>query len=80
MSALSDAIARSFATGEPERQALSPLRALGRRQLSGFEVLAQSVATTAPAVSMVVLPVTMFTHQMLLSGLITIVVATVVVS
>ncbi|QHE68201.1 APC family permease [Rhodococcus sp. WAY2] len=80
MSALSDAIARSFATGEPERQAVSPLRALGRRQLSGFEVLAQSVATTAPAVSMVVLPVTMFTHQMLLSGLITIVVATVVVS
>lgn len=80
MSALSDAIARSFATGEPERQAVSPLRALGRRQLSGFEVLAQSVATTAPAVSMVVLPVTMFTHQMLLSGVVTIVVATVVIT
>ena len=65
VSALTDAIARSFTTGEPERPALSSMRALGRRQLSGVEVLAQSVATTAPAVSMVILPLTMLTHDRL---------------
>jgi amino acid transporter len=54
--------------------------ALGRRRLSGIEVLAQSVATTAPTASMVLLPVTMLTNQTLLAGLITIVVATVVIS
>lgn len=58
MSALSDAITRSFSAGELERPAVSPLRDLGRRRLSGIEVLAQSVATTAPAASMVVLPMT----------------------
>ena len=72
MSALTEAIARSFTTREKQPPARSPLRALGRRQLSGAEVLAQSVATTAPAVSMVVLPVTMLTHGRLLSGMITI--------
>lgn len=80
MSALTDAIARSFATRGKEPSALSPLRALGRRQLSGVEVLAQSVATTAPAVSMVVLPITMLTHGRMLSGMITLFVATVVVT
>ncbi|PTR25671.1 amino acid/polyamine/organocation transporter (APC superfamily) [Rhodococcus sp. OK519] len=80
MSALTDAIARSFATREPERPALSPMRALGRRRLSGIEVLAQSVATTAPAVSMVVLPVTMLTHDRLLGGMVTILVATIAVT
>ncbi|MFD4183100.1 APC family permease, partial [Rhodococcus sp. NPDC058514] len=80
MTALADAIARSFSAGEPERPAVSPLRALGRRQLSGAEVLAQAVATTAPAASMVLLPVTMLTHDTLLAGLVTIVVATVAIS
>ncbi|TJZ73448.1 APC family permease [Rhodococcus oryzae] len=80
MTALADAIARSFSAVEPERPAVSPLRALGRRRLSGTEVLAQAIATTAPAASMVLLPVTMLTHETLLAGLITIVVATVAVS
>ncbi|APE36299.1 amino acid transporter [Nocardia mangyaensis] len=80
MTALADALARSFAAGEPERPALSPLRALGRKQLSGAAVLGQSVATTAPAASMVLVPVTMLTHETLLPGLITIVVATLVVT
>ncbi len=84
-SALADAIARSFAQQEqaheaPDRPAVSPLRALGRRQLSGWEVLAQSVATTAPAASMVVLPATMLTQQALSSGLIAVVAATVFVT
>lgn len=79
-SALADAIARSFASREPRHAAVSPLHALGRRQLSGWEVLAQSVATTAPAASMVLLPLTMLTHQALASGLIAIVVATVFVT
>ncbi|NMM88389.1 amino acid transporter [Rhodococcus sp. SRB_17] len=80
MSALTEAIAKSFATRAKQPPARSPLRALGRRQLSGAEVLAQSVATTAPAVSMVVLPVTMLTHGHLLGGMITIIVATVLVT
>nr|WP_296765968.1 APC family permease [Rhodococcus sp. (in: high G+C Gram-positive bacteria)] len=80
MSALEHAIAASFAAQEPARPALSPLRALGRRQLSGIEILAQSIATTAPAASMVILPITMLTHETMLGGLLTILVATVVVS
>ncbi|MFC4605708.1 APC family permease [Rhodococcus kronopolitis] len=80
MTALAEAIARSFAAGEPDRPALSPLRALGRRQLTGYEVLAQSVATTAPAASMVLLPVTMLTHETLLAGLVTIIAATVFIT
>ncbi|NGO74554.1 APC family permease [Streptomyces sp. YC504] len=56
--ALHEAIARSFSVHEPPR-ALSPLRALGRRQLSGVEVMAQSIATTAPAASMIGLPLAM---------------------
>lgn len=79
-SALADAIARSFTEDEPDRPAVSPLRALGRRQLSGIEVLAQSVATTAPAVSMVMLPVAMLTHGAYLSGMLTIVAATALVT
>ncbi|TQF65632.1 APC family permease [Rhodococcus spelaei] len=79
-SALADAITRSFEQNEPDRPAMSPLRALGRRQLSGFEVLAQSVATTAPAASMVLLPVTLLAHGMPLAGLVTIVAATVFVT
>ncbi|HWN31437.1 MAG TPA: APC family permease [Pseudonocardia sp.] len=56
MSALAEAIARSFAVPEPARPAVSPLRALGRRRLGGLEVLAQSVGTTGCAASMVLLP------------------------
>ncbi|MGW0172397.1 APC family permease [Rhodococcus sp. NPDC003322] len=78
--ALADAIARSFAQDESDRPAVSPLRALGRRQLSGAEVLAQSVATTAPAASMVLLPVTLLTHGTPLAGLAIIVAATVFVT
>jgi hypothetical protein len=80
MSALEQAIAASFAAREPERPALSPLRALGRRQLSGIEVFAQSVATTAPAASMVILPITMLTNETMLGGLLTVFAATIVVS
>ncbi|WP_089252873.1 APC family permease [Rhodococcoides kyotonense] len=80
MSALEHAITASFAAHEPQRPALSPLRALGRRQLSGIEVFAQSVATTAPAASMVILPVTMLTHETMLGGLLTVFAATVAVS
>ncbi len=80
MSALEQAITASFAAREPERPALSPLRALGRRQLSGIEVFAQSVATTAPAASMVILPITMLTNETMLGGLLTIAAATIVVS
>lgn len=80
MSALTEAVARSFLTREKQPPARSPLRALGRRQLSGAEVLAQSVATTAPAVSMVILPITLLTHGMLLSGIVTIILATIFVT
>lgn len=80
MSALEHAITASFAAQEPQRPALSPLRALGRRQLSGIEVFAQSVATTAPAASMVILPITMLTHETMLGGLLTVFAMTVVVS
>ncbi|OZC56470.1 amino acid transporter [Rhodococcus sp. 06-470-2] len=80
MSALEHAIARSFSAGEPAQPALSPLRALGRRQLSGVEVLAQSIATTAPAASMVVLPIAMLTNDTMLGGVLTIAAATIVVS
>lgn len=80
MSALADAVARSFSAAEPEQPAVSPLRALGRRRLSGAELLGQSVATTAPAASMVLLPVAMLRSETLLAGLITIVVATVAIS
>lgn len=80
MSALEHAITASFAAREPDRPALSPLRALGRRQMSGIEVLAQAIATTAPAASMVILPITMLTNETMLSGLLTVVAATVIVS
>src|SRR5918997_7053586 len=79
MSALADAIARSFSAAEPARPAVSPLRALGRRRLSGAEVLAQSVATTAPAASMVVLPVAMLQTGDLFTGLLTVAGATVLI-
>jgi amino acid transporter len=79
MSALADAIARSFSAAEPDRPAVSPLRALGRRRLSGIEVLAQSVPTTAPAASMVVLPVAMLQAGDLFTGLLTVVGATVLI-
>jgi amino acid transporter len=79
MSALADAIARSFSAAEPDRPAVSPLRALGRRRLSGIEVLAQSVATTAPAASMVVLPVAMLQTGDLFTGLLTVAGATVLI-
>jgi amino acid transporter len=78
-SALDAAIARSFAAEDTTR-AYSPLRALGRRRLSGFEVLAQSVATTAPAASMVLLPVTILRHGSLAGGIVTIAAATLVMS
>jgi amino acid transporter len=58
---------------------VSPLRALGRRRLSGIEVLAQSVATTAPAASMVVLPVAMLQTGDLFTGLLTVAGATVLI-
>ncbi|MGV9736943.1 APC family permease [Rhodococcus aetherivorans] len=77
MSALSDAITQSFTAREPERPALSPLRALGRRRLSGIEVLAQSVATTAPAASMVVLTTAIVAGQSMLAGLLTVAATTV---
>lgn len=80
MSALSDAIARSFTANEPSQPAVSPLRALGRRRLSGVDLLAQAVATTAPAASMVVLPMTMLRNVSPLAGVLTIAGATIVIS
>ncbi|MFE9628953.1 APC family permease [Streptomyces sp. NPDC006527] len=76
-SALDTAIARSFSVREPALAA-SPLRALGRRQLSGAEVLAQSVATTAPAAGMIGLPVAMLQRSSPADGFVAIVVATAV--
>ncbi len=54
MSALREAIERSFRAAEHDRPVLSPHRPLGRRQLTGWSVLAQAVSTTAPAASMVI--------------------------
>ncbi|WP_443209419.1 APC family permease [Rhodococcus rhodochrous] len=79
-SALADAIARSFAGSAPGEPAVSPLRALGRRQLSGVEVLAQSVATTAPAATMVLLPTTLLAYGSPFSGLVIIFAATIFVT
>ncbi|TQM38110.1 APC family permease [Pseudonocardia cypriaca] len=79
MSALAHAIARSFSVAEPDRPAVSPLRALGRRRLSGIEVLAQSAATTAPAASMVALPVAMLQTGDLFTGLLTVAAAAVLI-
>lgn len=76
MSALLNAVARSFSVSEQSGPALSPLRALGRRQLSGYEVFAQSLATTAPAASMVVLPTLLIEHSNPLGGVLIIVLAT----
>jgi amino acid transporter len=55
MSALRDAIDRSFSAGEHPDPVVSPHRPLGRRQLSGLGLLGQAVSTTAPVASMVVL-------------------------
>ncbi|GAA3714367.1 hypothetical protein GCM10022204_36830 [Microlunatus aurantiacus] len=55
MSALRDAIDRSFSAGEHPDRVVSPHRPLGRRQLSGLGLLGQAVSTTAPVASMVVL-------------------------
>lgn len=54
VSALGEAIERSFHTAEHDQPVLSPHRPLGRRQLTGWSVLAQAVSTTAPAASMVI--------------------------
>jgi amino acid transporter len=54
VSALREAIERSFHAAEHDQPVVSPHRPLGRRQLTGWSVLAQSVSTTAPAASMVI--------------------------
>lgn len=54
VSALGEAIERSFRAAEHDQPVLSPHRPLGRRQLTGWSVLAQAVSTTAPAASMVI--------------------------
>ena len=68
MSALSEAIRRSFEISGTPGDA-SPMRVLGRRQLSGYEVLAQSIATTAPAVSMAVVPTMLLSQHRPATGL-----------
>lgn len=68
MSALSEAIRRSFEISGTPGDA-SPMRVLGRRQLSGYEVLAQGIATTAPAVSMVIVPVMLLSQHRPAAGL-----------
>lgn len=55
MSALRDAIDRSFSADEHPDRVVSPHRPLGRRQLGGPGLLGQAVSTTAPVASMVVL-------------------------
>ncbi|MBF6212129.1 APC family permease [Nocardia puris] len=74
MSALTTAIVRSFEPAQHTGGDDSPMRVLGRRQLSGYEVFAQSVATTAPAASMVVVPTMLLAHGAWPSGLSTLVV------
>ncbi|HEX4253291.1 MAG TPA: APC family permease [Pseudonocardia sp.] len=71
MSALAEAIARSFAIPERPPPAVSPLRALGRRRLGGLEVLAQSVGTTGCAASMVLLPTVLLHYGTPLSSALT---------
>ena len=73
MSELAEAIARSFSAPEPERPAVSPLRALGRRRLTGLQVLAQSVGTTGCAASMVLLPATVLHYGSPLTSMATLV-------
>jgi len=71
MSALAEAIARSFSVSELARPAVSPLRALGRRRLGGLQVLAQSVGTTGCAASMVLLPTVLLRYGTPLSSVLT---------
>ncbi|MFM9378506.1 APC family permease [Gordonia sp. VNK21] len=83
MSALMEAIRRSHDPDGPVGDD-SPMRVLGRRRLSGAEVIAQSVATTAPAASMVIVPTMLLTHNdavsgvLLLGGVLALMVATAV--
>jgi amino acid transporter len=51
--ALEAAIARSRGASTPEEPVYSPLRALGRRQLSPIDLLGQSLSTIAPATGMI---------------------------
>lgn len=55
MSALRDAIDRSFVVAEHPDPVVSPHRPLGRRRLGGLGLLGQAVSTTAPVASMMAL-------------------------
>lgn len=80
MSDLDRAIARSFSPGHTQLRAESPMAPLGRRRMGATELVAQSVATTAPAASMGMLPLVVGWLADPLSGLLVIVGATVAVT
>ncbi|WP_060712744.1 hypothetical protein [Pseudonocardia sp. HH130629-09] len=80
MSDLDRAIARSFSPGHTRLRAESPMAPLGRRRMGATELVAQSVATTAPAASMAMLPLVVGRLADPLSGLLVIVGATVAVT
>ncbi|WP_226365827.1 APC family permease [Pseudonocardia sp. ICBG162] len=80
MSDLDRAIARSFSPGRAPLRAESPMAPLGRRRMGGTELVAQSVATTAPAASMAMLPLVVGRLADPLAGLLVVVGATVAVT
>ncbi|QBJ96270.1 APC family permease [Rhodococcus sp. ABRD24] len=78
--ALRAAIARSQDVESPLDQVYSPLRALGRRQLSLIDLVGQSLSTIAPATGMVFIALWMTTHRPGIGGVLAIAVTTAVVS
>ncbi|WP_199286728.1 APC family permease [Nocardioides houyundeii] len=77
--ALRDAIDRARRTERTGRPVLSPLRALGRHQLSPIDLIGQSLSTIAPATGMVYIALWMVTRRPGVAGLVTIAATTAVV-
>lgn len=77
--ALREAIDRARHTERSGRPVLSPLRALGRRQLSPIDLIGQSLSTIAPATGMIYIALWMVTHRPGVAGLATIAATTAVV-
>ncbi|MEU5841205.1 APC family permease [Rhodococcus sp. NPDC047139] len=77
--ALRAAIHRAQRTESTEQEVLSPLHALGRRQLSQLDLIGQSLSTIAPATGMVFIALWMTTRAPGLGGVLTIAATTCVV-
>ncbi|AKE88688.1 amino acid transporter [Rhodococcus aetherivorans] len=77
--ALRAAIARSRDAETHRDPVYSPLRALGRRQLTPIDLLGQSLSTIAPATGMVFIALWMVTHRPGVGGLLAIAGTTAVV-